>query len=95
MSEISDRFGRDLRRLRAQRGWSQEQLAGVAEINRSFLGEIERGESVPSLDTLAKLADALDITLAELLSGLADLRQPLSPGDVASGKSRRLTPIAG
>lgn len=64
---IGIRFGRAVRRLREQRGWSQEQLAGRAELNRSYLGEVERGGVMPSLDTASKLARALEVRLPALL----------------------------
>lgn len=65
---LGGRFGRTVRRLREDRGWSQEQLASRAELNRSYMGEIERGVVMPSLATAAKLAQALDLGLAELIA---------------------------
>jgi transcriptional regulator with XRE-family HTH domain len=63
-----DRFGGVLRARRDELRLSQEQLALRAEINRSFLGEIERGRATPSLQTLAKLAAALELPLSLLLA---------------------------
>ena len=65
---IEQRFGLAVRRLREQRRWSQERLAAEAELNRSYLGEVERGSVAPSLTTAAKLAQALDVRLADLVS---------------------------
>lgn len=59
VSTIARRFGRVIRECREQRGLSQEALAELAGLSRSFLGEIERGAAVPSIETLQKLADAL------------------------------------
>lgn len=68
MSEpLCRRFGRVVRQVREQRLLSQEQLAELADLNRSYLGEIERGQVVPSLATLDKLAGALEIALSDLL----------------------------
>lgn len=67
MSTVISSFGLALRQLRIQRGWSQELLAGRAELNRSYVGEIERGEVVVSLLTLEKLALALGISMTTLL----------------------------
>ena len=67
MSGIGRRFGRAVRQLREARGWSQEQLAAAAELNRSYLGEVERGSAMPSLDTAAKLAQALQVSLSALM----------------------------
>ncbi|MGA8054842.1 MAG: helix-turn-helix transcriptional regulator [Burkholderiales bacterium] len=68
MSDLQDQFGRAVRELREDRHWSQETLAEKAEINRSYLGEIERATAVPSLATMAKLAKALEIRLSALLA---------------------------
>lgn len=68
MISLTHRFGLALRRLREQRHWSQEALAGVAGLNRSYLGEIERGAAVPSLLTLVKLAEAFGLSLTELVA---------------------------
>ncbi len=59
VSAIAVKFGRVIRSLRERRGLSQEALSDLAGLSRSFLGEIERGDAVPSVETLQKLADAL------------------------------------
>ena len=64
----SARFGPVIRALRESRGWSQEQLAGQASLNRSYMGEIERSAAMPSLATAEKLAHAFDVPLSELIS---------------------------
>ncbi|ANQ83456.1 helix-turn-helix domain-containing protein [Azoarcus olearius] len=61
-------FGAAVRQFRERHGWSQELLAERADLNRSYLGEVERGTVVPSLATAVKLAAALDIPLSNLLS---------------------------
>lgn len=60
-------FGRNLRRIRKDRGLSQEELGFRAEMKRSYVSDIERGKRNPSLQAMGRLADALDIDLAELL----------------------------
>jgi transcriptional regulator with XRE-family HTH domain len=64
---IGRRFGEVVRGLRGARGWSQEQLAARAELNRSYMGEIERASAMPSLATAAKLAEALELPLSRLI----------------------------
>jgi transcriptional regulator with XRE-family HTH domain len=64
---IGTRFGKVVRSLRDARGWSQEQLAARAELNRSYMGEIERASAMPSLATAAKLAVALELPLSRLI----------------------------
>jgi transcriptional regulator with XRE-family HTH domain len=58
-------FALNLRRLRHERGWTQEALAHEAGMNPSHLGQIERGNSWVGLEIVAKLGDALDVDLAE------------------------------
>jgi transcriptional regulator with XRE-family HTH domain len=60
-------LGEAIRRLRAERGLSQEKLALVAEVDRSYVGRIERGDNAVALPTLIKIAHALEITVAELM----------------------------
>ena len=68
MSEVSARFAAVVRQLREARGWSQERLANRAQLNRSYMGEIERATAMPSLATAGKLAHALEVPLSELIS---------------------------
>lgn len=59
--------GRNVRRLREQRGMTQEQLAFEAQIDLTYVGGIERGRRNPSLMVMARLAEALGAELKELL----------------------------
>ncbi len=59
---------KNLRQLRAVRALSQEELADRAGINRNYVGMLEREEHAASIDMLEKLALALEIAPAELLS---------------------------
>jgi XRE family transcriptional regulator, regulator of sulfur utilization len=68
----SARFGAVIRQLRESRGWSQEHLAGLASLNRSYMGEVERAAAMPSLATAEKLARALDVALSTLISRCED-----------------------
>lgn len=60
-------LGRRIRDIRKAKGWTQEALGSRADISYKFIGEIERGQQNPSLDTLVKIADALEVELSELL----------------------------
>lgn len=66
-STLVQGFGLGVRRLREAQGWSQERLAEHANLNRSYIGEIERGVVIASLLTVEKLALALQVTPSELL----------------------------
>ena len=53
-------MARNLKRLRREKGMSQEELADRADINRNYVGMIERSENAATVDMLEKLAEALD-----------------------------------
>jgi transcriptional regulator with XRE-family HTH domain len=80
MPGIRGAFGARVRELRLARGLSQEAFALRADINRTYVGDVERGERNVSLDNIYKLAQALDVDLQELFAGVG----PSSP----PGKSR-------
>ena len=65
MSMITEKFGERIRQIRNLRGISQEQLALKAQVNVSFLGQIERGNKKPTIDTIDKLLNALDISFKD------------------------------
>lgn len=58
-----------IRQVRKARGWSQEELAKKCGISMSFLGHIERGTRIMSLETFVNLCGALDTDAGELLWG--------------------------
>jgi transcriptional regulator with XRE-family HTH domain len=60
-------FGKTLRKLRQQRGLTQERLASLSHLERTFISMLERGIKQPSLNTIASIAQALDIRIHELL----------------------------
>jgi XRE family transcriptional regulator, regulator of sulfur utilization len=64
-------FGATVRELRESQGWSQEQLAAHAGLNRTYVGEIERGTCIASIVTVDKLAQAFAVPIARLLSPIA------------------------
>lgn len=63
-----NRLGRRVRFLRLKIGQSQEDLADVCGLDRTYVGGIERGERNPSLKNLLKIANALNVSMSELFS---------------------------
>jgi transcriptional regulator with XRE-family HTH domain len=61
-------LGAAARAMRVERGLPQESLAALARIDRSYYGAIERGEFNVSLDTIVKIADALEVPASSLLA---------------------------
>lgn len=65
-------FARNLRRIREARSISQEALADLAGLHRTYVGSVERGERNISIDNIDRLAKALNLEPAELLRRDAD-----------------------
>jgi XRE family transcriptional regulator, regulator of sulfur utilization len=74
MSAIVRDFGVTVRRLRESHAWSQERLAEHAGLNRTYVGEIERGTVIASIVTVEKLARALGVSVVDLLADVAAAR---------------------
>lgn len=68
MGDIKQRFGKRIRQLRLLKEMTQEELAEAADLSISFLGGIERGVKSPTIESIEKLADALDLTLVDLMN---------------------------
>ena len=65
--DILKTFGDRVRQLRQAKGWSQEQLAARAGLQRTYVGGVERGERNISVRSLDKLARAFETALSDLL----------------------------
>ena len=70
---INKQLGYRIRYLRQQKGMSIEALSLEADINRNYLGDLERGMRNPTLIILNKIAKALDIDLPTLFEGIKEL----------------------
>jgi transcriptional regulator with XRE-family HTH domain len=70
MTDLSTRFGANLKALRKSVGLSQDELADRAAIHRTQIWKFENGATSPSLEALVKLAGALGADLNRLLAGV-------------------------
>ena len=70
---INKQLGYRIRYLRTQKGLSIEALALEAEINRNYLGDLERGTRNPTVVILNKIAKALEVDLSTLFEGIKEL----------------------
>ncbi len=68
MKTVAERFGRNLRAMRKKHGISQDKLAILADLDRSYMGRVERGEVSISLEKAWLLANTLKCKLDDLLS---------------------------
>lgn len=85
-------LGKKLRDIRKKKGYTQHALAEIADIGNVYLGEIERGLKMPSLNIFIKLVEALDVSADYIL------RDELTSGkeyiyDEITQKLKNLTPI--
>ena len=63
-------LGENIRAHRKQLGWSQEQLAEKADLHPVYIGSLERGQENVSIDSLARIAKSLKLTVSDLVIGL-------------------------
>ena len=61
------KFADNLKRVRLERGLSQEALANLAGLHRTYIGSVERGERNISIDNIERLAEALSCKVTDLL----------------------------
>ena len=66
-SDINEEVGFNIRRIREERGLSQEELAALAGLHRAYVGQIERGEKNIGLKNLEKIAKALEVPVRFLV----------------------------
>lgn len=67
---IDKKFGRVLKKLRMEKGISQEELALSIGLHRTYISQLERGLKSPSLRTMGKICAELDVTLVEFMQHL-------------------------
>ena len=66
MSRICEEFGKNIRKYRLEKKLSQEKLAEIAGLHRTYISDIERGKRSISLDNIEKVANALEVEVFRL-----------------------------
>lgn len=64
--DIKKKFGKKVKLLRIERGWSQEKLALIADLDRTYIPSIEKGERNVSITVIEKIAKAFKLNISEL-----------------------------
>jgi XRE family transcriptional regulator, regulator of sulfur utilization len=70
VQDVQKEIGAVIRALRVKRGWSQDVFADLSGLNRAHVGEIERGESNVTIQTLKIVADTLKVRIHDLIGKL-------------------------
>lgn len=68
--EPLEQFARNLKALRAERGWSQEDLADATGLHTTAISKMERGARAPRFPTIVTLAEAFEVPAGRLLDGI-------------------------
>lgn len=76
MSELSKFIGQRIRNYRTQQKLSQEKLAELSGCHPTYIGQVERGEKNPTLESIEKIASALNVPLSKLFEKLGDMDSP-------------------
>ena len=65
--DVRDRLGRNLRRLRQERDWSQEELAHESGLHRTYISDLERVARNPTITVVDRLAQTFGVSIGQLL----------------------------
>jgi transcriptional regulator with XRE-family HTH domain len=98
---LRSKLGDALKRWRAERELTLDQLAAKSGVSRAAISKIERGDSVASTSTLGKLAEALDLSISQLVGGtrrepvlhIPHERQPTFVEEATGFERRSLSPM--
>lgn len=72
-SQLDQTLGLEIQRRRIEKRWSQEYLAEVTGLHRTYISQLERGLKSPSVRVLSHITNALDITMGEFLRAVEEL----------------------
>jgi transcriptional regulator with XRE-family HTH domain len=87
---VALRFGQNLRRCRQRAGLSQEELGERAGLHRTEVGKLEKGERLPRVDTMLRLAGAMALRPEELVEGIHWTPAPTKFGTFTFGSAPRM-----
>ncbi|MGY4224984.1 transcriptional regulator with XRE-family HTH domain [Bradyrhizobium sp. USDA 4503] len=79
---VKRQLARNLRRLRLERSWSQDDLAAEANVRQALVSAMEVAAANPTLETLDKVAAALGVGVADLLAVPAAKQRPVTRRDL-------------
>ena len=71
MNEISSVIGRRIKNLRLSKKMSQEKLAELSGLHSTYIGQIERGEKSPTIDSVYKISKGLSVSLVEIFKNIS------------------------
>ncbi len=74
---ITIEIGKRIRYYRLKQSISQEKLAEYSDLHPTYIGQLERGEKTPSIETLYRITKGLHISLAALMEGIEDYDKPV------------------
>ena len=66
-TELSDQISANLSNIRKRLRYTQREVAKIAGLNINYYAKVERGDSVPSLKTLSKIAKALEVSITDIV----------------------------
>lgn len=72
LKKLDRLLGAEIQRLRCGKGWSQEYLAEVANLHRTYISQLERGLKSPSVRVLHQITTALGVTMSALLEAVEE-----------------------
>ncbi|MCM1181335.1 MAG: helix-turn-helix domain-containing protein [Clostridium sp.] len=73
---ITEEIGNRIRYYRTRQKISQEKLSEYSDLHPTYIGQLERGEKTPTIETLYKIARGLHISLSTLVEGIEDFAEP-------------------
>ena len=85
------RVGKNIKKLRKERGLSLNELAEMIGMTKGYISKIENSESAPPLSTLSKIALSLDVEVGALTAEDLDLPQPMKVCVTKKGQGKKLT----